>query len=191
MKTAGWVVDHGTVHVSTADGATRVSGDTRAYLVEDYRRTAWREHKYVRIDPTEPAEPFAFDLDVSGVPCGCLACVYLVAMRDPSSFKGSNYCDMGGFGASECPEVDLVEANREAMQTAIHMESGGGFGTGKCNRIGCFLRTGGDATNAQVRKEAYGIGKKIDSAHPFRLTSRLDPIGGLTVSLSQEVRQLH
>ncbi len=58
------------------------------------------------------------------MPCGCLACVYLVAMPDPA--KGDDgYCDMAenvrpGLGGGTCTELDLLEANNNAMQTAIH-----------------------------------------------------------------------
>ena len=49
---------------------------------------------------------------LSNVPCGCLACVYLVAMNDPGG-GASNYCDMAenvkpGFAGGTCTEVDLV-----------------------------------------------------------------------------------
>lgn len=92
---------------------------------------------------------------LSNVPCGCLACVYLVAsipqlasnrsrghtsnavdgdascvsfawaVSDPSS--SSNYCDMAenvaaGFGGGTCYEIDLLEANNNAMQSAIHSD---------------------------------------------------------------------
>ena len=39
---------------------------------------------------------------------------------------------------SSCYEWDLIEANREALQSALHVEAGGAFGSGKCDRIGCF-----------------------------------------------------
>jgi hypothetical protein len=35
--------------------------------------------------------PLKFTLDVSNVPCGCLATVYMVKMADPTT-SGSNYC---------------------------------------------------------------------------------------------------
>ena len=114
--TGGWVLDHGQVKVGEFDGTVRFTGDTRAYLVEDYTRSAWRDHKYMRIDPTR-SEAFSASVDLSNVPCGCLACVYMVGMHDPSSSRLANYCDMGGFGDRSCYEWDLIEANREASRT--------------------------------------------------------------------------
>ena len=40
-------------------------------------------------------------------------------------------------------QVDLFEANNHAMQTALHTELGGSYGSGNCDRNGCFERTGG------------------------------------------------
>ena len=189
--TAGWVADHGKVEVSGAgrdEGTVRLIGNTRAYLVEDYSRSTWREHKYARMDLTL-TQPLAFRVDLSNVPCGCLACVYGVAMNDPSSFKGSNYCDMGGDrdGATRsCAEVDMMEANRDALQTALHTEAGGSFGSHQCDRIGCFARSGGE--NApEARKESYGPGKGvIDSSRPFEVYASVDSASGeLAVRLSQ------
>lgn len=185
---AGWVVDHGHVSVSGAgfdDGSVTISGDTRAYLVEDYTRSSWRTHKYSRVDLSR-TQPLTFRVDLSNVPCGCLACVYLVAMNDPSAFRGSNYCDMGGVeGTKPCLEVDLFEANDGGLQSALHTEPGGSFGTNKCDRIGCFARSGGD--NApEARRNAYGPGKTIDSARPFEVRASVDAVSGaLMVLLTQ------
>ena len=79
----------------------RVHGDNRMYLVEDHRQTIWGTHKYVRLDLN--AEPLKFTLDLSGVPCGCLACVYLVAMADPEWGGDANYCDSAPCIVSSSP----------------------------------------------------------------------------------------
>ena len=93
---AGWVVDHAIHHApQMVDGALRVAGNSRLYLVHDHTKKAWEEHQYIRLDLS--ASPLTFTLDLSKVPCGCLACVYLVAMPDPS--LGANYCDMVCDGA--------------------------------------------------------------------------------------------
>ena len=96
-----------------ASGATTIRGDTRAYLVLDHAETAWPKHDYARIDLQQG--PLSFELDVSGVPCGCIACVYLVAMPEPTA-DGSAYCDTNAFlepglDGGFCTEVDLMEAN--------------------------------------------------------------------------------
>jgi hypothetical protein len=50
--------------------------------VQDSLQTRWAAHQYMRMDLSR--SPLSFTLDLSGVPCGCLACVYLVAMADPT-----------------------------------------------------------------------------------------------------------
>ena len=139
---AGWVVDHGKVQFE--DSTMTMTGDSRAYLIEDYSMKSWADHKYVRLDLA--ADPLIFDLDLSGVPCGCLACVYVVAMKDPSGDK-PNYCDMAdnlapGLHGGTCTELDFIEGNEMGMQSAIHTEPRGEFGSGKCNRFGCYQRSG-------------------------------------------------
>ena len=94
---AGWVTDHFPlgegqefdVTETRAGGKLRVKGDSRLYLVQNHKESEWANHKYMRIDMSK--DPLSFTLDLSGVPCGCLACVYMVAMADPE--EGSNsYC---------------------------------------------------------------------------------------------------
>lgn len=111
---AGWVNDLGFTEVS--EGAVRIGNNARVYLVEDYRAAGWEEHRYLRIDLQKA--PLRFTLDLSTVPCGCLATVYLVAMKDPANGR-SSYCDMApdvtrhekivpGYGESVCTELDIL-----------------------------------------------------------------------------------
>ena len=89
----GWVADHfKSTEPSMTDGMLRVQGDSRLYLVQDYQQTQWQDHKYMRLDLHN--DPLRFTLDLSNVPCGCLACVYMVKMKDPAAASGSNYCGM-------------------------------------------------------------------------------------------------
>lgn len=119
---AGWATEGSHIAPDVVEGAVRINGDTRVYLVDDHRRRVWNEMKYVRLDLQKA--PLTFTLDLSGVPCGCLACVYLVAMADPDESGSSNYCDMAenknpGYGGGTCYELDLLEANNNAMQYAL------------------------------------------------------------------------
>ena len=111
---AGWVAEHyKDTQPSMTNGKFKVQGDSRAYLVQDSTQTLWQDHKYVRLDLQK--DPLTFSLDLSKVPCGCLACVYMVKMKDPD-VDGSNYCDMAentkpGLNGEECIELDVLEAN--------------------------------------------------------------------------------
>ena len=80
---AGWVVEHDDAHApDVVAGAVRIAGNSQAYLVNDHTPTTWKDHGYARLDLR--SNPLSFTLDLSQVPCGCFACVYLVAMKDPS-----------------------------------------------------------------------------------------------------------
>jgi hypothetical protein len=268
----GWVTDHArTLAPSVVAGVLTVQGDTRVYLVQDYTKREWEDHHYMRFDLK--AKPLEFTLDLSNVPCGCLACVYLVAMKDPDRDGPNYWCvhrapekaecstsaareepvapltltsavdpppcarsDMAenvlpGFEEGTCTELDLVclrcgappcvplsatrtqypvtstqypvdlhahslnpdalwnllqlEANNNAMQTAIHTETGNaGFGSGVCDRNGCFARVGGPQSPRSMQGH-YGPGKTIDSMRPFRVTTRVDEAGAMSIVLGQ------
>ena len=109
---------------------------------------------------------------------------------DPTA-GASNYCDMAenpaaGWGGTPCVEVDLLEANRHAMQAAIHTKLGGAYGSGECDRNGCFSRVGGPEAPRELRS-AYGQGSgyTIDTSRPFDVDARADAKGAISVQLSQ------
>ena len=190
---AGWVKDHGWVSVD--DGALKVQGDARAYLIQDHTQNdGWGEHQYVRIDLEK--SPLRFMLDLSNVPCGCLACVYLVTMKDPED-RWSNYCDMAenvdpGVDDELCYELDLLEADNRAMQTAIHTELGGTYGSGNCDRNGCFARVGGPQAPPELQNVyGKGAGHTINTDQPFEVVTSADSTGGMTIKLKQDGRSIH
>jgi len=184
---AGWAVEHAKNHApSVSAGEVTIKGDSRVYLMQDHTATAWQDHKYVRFDLH--SEPLDLTVDLSNVPCGCLACVYLVAPEDPD-ITGSNYCDMAenvrpGYGGGTCTEIDLFEANNNAMQTAIHTQLGGTYGSGNCDRNGCFARVGGPQSPGPYQN-SWGQHKTIDSTRPFNLNAAVDTQGALEINLRQ------
>lgn len=73
----------------------------------------------------------------------------------------------GGYGGGMCTEIDLLEANNHALQSAIHMKLGGSFGSGECDRNGCFSRIGGPMAPGWTQS-LYGKGSRsIDTLKPF------------------------
>jgi len=62
-----------------------------------------------------------FTVNLATTRCGTAASFYLVGM--PAAAAGSNgdyYCDSNCVGGHCCPEVDLMEANRHALQITLH-----------------------------------------------------------------------
>lgn len=74
-------------------------------------------------------------LDLSNADCGCNAAVYLVGMPDSRKAGdcGDRYCDANAVCGLSCVEIDLVEANKVAFVSTVHVAddtSGEAFGLG-------------------------------------------------------------
>jgi hypothetical protein len=116
---AGWATDLAKHQVpDVLGGSIRITGESRAYLVQDVTQSFWKDHKYVRVNMQD--HPLRFTIDLAEVPCGCLACVYLVAMKDPTD-GDSQYCDMAenvrpGYGNGLCTELDILEVCRPQIK---------------------------------------------------------------------------
>ena len=80
--------------------------------------------------------------------------------------------------------MDLLEANSGAMQAAIHTETGGSYGSGNCDRNGCFARVGGPQAPFEKR-DAFGVGKTIDTRRSFDVEATVDVEGALRIQLRQ------
>ena len=72
---AGWVGDNNMGKYEVIDGALKIQGNARAYLIQDHHKGRWADHKYVRIDLQD--WPLRYTVDLSHVQCRCLACVYM------------------------------------------------------------------------------------------------------------------
>ena len=198
---AGWVQDDPEHHNRVpprvdSDGKLHVTGSTRVYLVEDHRKREWAEHRYHRFDLSQ--RELTFTLDVSRVPCGCIACVYFVAMKDPASSK-SNYCDMAtyldpGIDDGVCMEFDILEASNNAFGSNLHTQVGEGHDN-TCNSWGCLNRLGPESDHSEDRR-AYGpnAGFTIDTSRPFGVRVWEDgdegPAGAPNIQLSQGDRSV-
>ena len=95
-----------------------------------------------------------------------------------------------GYGGGVCTELDMLEANNNAMQTAIHTQTGGSFGSGNCDRNGCFARVGGPQAPSE-RQGSYGRSSTlINSMRPFTVTTSVSAAGEMTIVLSQDGHQV-
>jgi len=125
-----------------------------------------------------------FTVDVSGVPCGCNAAVYFVAMPD------SQYCDawngVPGIDGGMCTEVDLMEANSVSFASTLHTETG--WRDNACNADGCGVKLG--PLGRGWRRCAFGgdcapSGGHIDASQPYEVYTAMDEDGHMFTSLRQ------
>ena len=88
-----------------------------------------------------------------------------------------------------CTELDILEGNRVALQSAIHTERGGEYGSGRCDVAGCIVRVGGPSASL-AQRDNYGPGKRIDTALPFEVRASVDATGVMKISLRQGMDQV-
>jgi len=181
--------DFGTHQVSSVNGRLTITGSNRLYLVDDWTTTAEWSRDWTKVSYTHlpiASKLLRFEVDVSGVDCGCNAAVYLVRMTKPG-VESSNYCDIQGIDSGVCAEIDLFEGNRKAVQSTLHLRSGHGP-EGGCNQDGCYANVGKSPTthSGLQAAELYGPGGAIDTARPFHVVSTFSADGTLMVDLVQQ-----
>jgi hypothetical protein len=203
-RTGGFVSEFwGNVHGIVGDGdALVVTGNNRLYSISSIPSRSepeWVDFRYKKLSLLNRA--LVFDVDLSGVGCGCNAAVYLVAMPEQPTDTDAAYCDIQGEAADleggprrhTCLEIDLVEGNIKALQSTLHTAQGHGVDGMTCNQDGCSASVGRTKESAHL----YGYSPKshIDSSRPFTVTStfREAADGGVVfdVGISQSRLQEH
>jgi hypothetical protein len=169
-------------------------GVSRVYLVEDYSKTTWSEHKYVRLDLR--GKTLRYTVQISGVQCDCAGCLYLSLMKDPSDDTGDNYCGIqtpkAGLDGGDCTEIDVMEANTKAFQTTLHTvhpKQDGKAQDGTCNDGGCTVNWGNNSKSASGidTSHLYGLQPPglIDTSKAFNVSASFDESGIMSTRLSQ------
>ena len=132
-------------------------------------------------------------VDVSTINCGCDASLYLVAMPaynqygkpDPTRCN-DYYCDANEVCGIFCPEMDIMEANREALAITPHRcdaPQGGYYNS--CD-------TGGCGQNLKAfGHHAYGYGNEyqINTRYPFNVSISFQTKGGYLHKIVTKVSQ--
>ena len=117
--------------------------NTRSYLLRTYddgrcAGATFGAHDYSCVDYTAGSQTLSgktlsFSVDLSGVGCGCNAAFYLVSMAQNRNASACHdyYCDANSVCGEACAELDLMEANRVAWVSTVHVAddaNGEGFG---------------------------------------------------------------
>jgi len=141
--------------------ATGSLGESSIESIDDWTPISYRQFSLVNRD-------LSFDVDLSGVPCGCNGAIYLVGMSSPNQWN-SNYCDIQMSGDQRCLEVYLLEGNAKAVQSTLHTAEGKGNEGHSCNQDGCYASLGKDRSTAHL----YGPGASegIDTSRPFTVSA--------------------
>lgn len=185
-SSTGFAAEFSDGGVWTEDGELfGIRSNSRMYLVENWQADDWSGAGYVRLNLLN--KTLRVNADVSKVPCGCAATLYLVAMGDPNG--GPNYCDIQPNGGWQpCFEVDLMEANKMAYHASLHTQDGD-IHDGTCNaKYGCTVNTGRYPymRSGWRTSELYGPGAKaIDTDRTFQIIASFDSAGSMTISLAQ------
>ena len=126
-------------------GSLDVSFDTRSYFLTEYADTCAKvpfgSADYECVDYSKGAiyldgKTLSFEVDLSGLGCGCNAAFYLVSMpqnRDKGLCSNDYYCDANNVCGVDCTEIDLMEANMLSWVSTVHVADDGngeGFGYG-------------------------------------------------------------
>jgi hypothetical protein len=116
-----------TLYIVTKDGLSGGSGigiphNTRGYFSETPDASPENFFK-----PNLLGGSVEFDVDLSQMECGCIAAFYTVSMPAKDwngnytpGEDGLYYCDANQVGGTYCPEFDIMEANKYAMQVTPH-----------------------------------------------------------------------
>lgn len=148
---------------SRPDGIV-VSNNNRLFATDGLGQQEWGSVAYKKFDLLD--RELSFDVDLSGVSCGCNGAVYLVEMGAPNQYN-SGYCDIQGFDSAPCLEIDLLEGNVKAVQATLHTTNGRGRDGESCNADGCVAHLGREGTRLYGPQAAEGI----DSRLPFTVSA--------------------
>jgi len=164
--------------VSTS-GSTVTSGIGPRYYLANSCASSFGPSVFQKINPL--GATISFTVNLGSVGCGVNAAFYLVGM--PASSSGSNgdyYCD-GNCVGSCCTEMDLMEANRHALQITPHRCTGL---TSGCDGNGC-------ARNTQSINNGYGPSSayKINTQNTFNVSITFHTTSGQLSTIVSVISQ--
>jgi len=140
----------------------------RAYIGNNCASSSFNTNVFLKFNPL--GSTITFTVNLASTWCGTDAAFYLVGM--PAANAGSNgdyYCDSNdGSGNGYCTEMDLIEANRHALQMTAHQCDG----TSSCDGSGCYVNTmNANGPSAAATPNVFGPGSSytINTENAFTM----------------------
>merc|ERR1719210_1074873 len=131
-----WVVapDWSAGSIDILDNGFRLRGNSRLYFANRCE-DGWTSDMYAQLPLNE--KHFAYQLDLSNVPCHCNAAAYFVDMPGNNPGDGDYYCDANHGNNIWCPEYDVMEGNKHTIACTLHTCDGGNGNWNYCDGGGC------------------------------------------------------
>jgi len=152
-----WSVGAVTIH----DNGFTLRGNSRIYFASRCD-DGWNGDMYAQFPLAD--KHFAYQLDMSNVPCHCNAAAYFVDMPGNNAGDGDYYCDANHGNNIWCPEYDVMEGNKHTMACTLHTCSGGNGNWDYCDGGGC-QQNAWNAISGQ-----FGPGKTINTDQSFTVS---------------------
>jgi hypothetical protein len=127
-----------------------------------------------------------YDVNLATAGCGTDASFYLVSMpAQGAANNGDYYCDTNAVEGYSCPEIDLFEANRHALQITLHKCTSP---TSGCDTGGCALNT---QTAPGLSSTSYGPGSgyTINTENQFQVAMTFETTNGVLSALKTVISQ--
>lgn len=104
---------------TTSGDSITISGGGRCYITNTPELAAETFYKFYPVD-----KKLCFDVNNSKVHCNCNSALYILKMparkEDGSIDTDNPYCDCDAVGGNYCPDFDISEANKYALQVTPH-----------------------------------------------------------------------
>jgi len=180
--TTGYLIQSGGSSGVSASGSTITSNLNPRFYLANSCVGAFGPSVFQLINPL--GATISFTANLSSVGCALNSAFYLVGMPAPVSGSfGDYYCDANCYGGCCCTEMDLMEANRHAMQITPHRCTNN-TNTG-CDPAGCYLNT------QTVTPNGYGPDASftINTQNPFNVSTTFyttnNQLSSITTIISQ------
>jgi len=165
--------------ITTSSSTVTLGLGPRAYLA-DTCATAFSSSVFQKFNPL--GSTISFTVDLNNVGCGTDAAFYLVNMPAAGAGgTGDYYCDSNDGNGYYCTEMDLMEANRHALQITAH----------KCTGLTSGCDGGGCAINTQSISNGFGPSSsyKINTENPFNVAITFGLSSGALSTITSVISQ--